>query len=76
MALEKARLKADEMAKVTGVKVKRVDSISENSTVDTYPRPYQNAMYDMKAGNAESSSSLSTGQLEYTTTVSVIYELE
>ncbi len=75
MALEKARTKADEMAKVAGVKIKKVQSISENTSTNNYPLPYQNAKV-MSEWVADSTTSLSPGQLEYTVNISATYELE
>lgn len=75
MALEKAREKANEMAKVSSVSIKKVQSISEGSTGNYYPMPYQNAKV-MNMADSASTTSLSPGQLEYTITVNVTYELE
>lgn len=75
LAIEKAREKAEEMAKVSGVKIKKVQSLSEGSQNNSYPLPYQNAKV-MSAGVADSTTSLSPGQLEYTVNISATYELE
>jgi uncharacterized protein len=75
MALEKARSKADEMASVSGVKIKKVKSISENTSSTPYPLPYQNAKLSYAADSVSNSTSISAGQLEYTTVVNVTYEL-
>jgi uncharacterized protein len=75
MALEKAREKAEAMAKIAGVSIVSVASISENVSSGVTPM-YQNVrMMDM-AGEAKSTSTeLSLGQVEYTATVNVAYEI-
>lgn len=75
MALEKAREKAEAMAKIAGVSIVSVASISENISSGVTPI-YQNVrMMDM-AGEAKSTSTeLSLGQVEYTATVNVAYEI-
>lgn len=75
LAIEKAREKAEEMAKVSWVKIKKVQSLSEGSQNNSYPLPYQNAKV-MSAWMADSSTSLSPWQLEYTVNISATYELE
>ena len=51
LALEKARQKADEIAKVTGVSIKKVQSVSETGTPNSTPM-YQNyKAMDMAVGN-------------------------
>lgn len=75
LAIEKARAKADEMAKVSWVKIKKVQSLSEGSQNSNYPLPYQNAKV-MSEWVADSTTSLSPWQLEYTVNVSATYELE
>ncbi len=74
LAIEKARSKAEEMAKVSGVKIKKVQSLSEVSG-NNYPLPYQNAKV-MSEWVVDSTTSLSPGQLEYTVNISATYELE
>lgn len=51
LALEKARQKADEIAKVTGVSIKKVQSVSESGTPNITPM-YQNyKAMDMAVSN-------------------------
>lgn len=75
LALEKARAKADEMAKTTGVKITKVQSISEGqSSVAPYPPMYQTmkAMDSVGGANTE----IAAGQLDYTIVVNVAYEIQ
>lgn len=74
LALEKARAKAEEMARVTGVTITKVQSISEGqSSVTPYPPVFQNAKaMDSVGANTE----ISTGQLDYTIVVNVAYEIK
>lgn len=75
MALEKAREKADAMAKITGVSIVSIASISENVSGGVTPM-YQNVRLMDMAGEAKSTSTeLSLGQVEYTATVNVGYEI-
>jgi uncharacterized protein YggE len=76
-AIAKARQKADEIASATGLKIKKVQSVSEGSTSRSYPMPmYSNmAMADSVAGTSNGSD-ISVGQLEYTVSVDVVYEVE
>lgn len=75
LALEKARGKADEIAKVTGVSIKKVQSVSESGTPNITPM-YQNyKAMDMAVGAGMNSTSLAPGQLEYTVSMNVSYEL-
>lgn len=75
IALEKARKKAEEMAQVTHVTIIAVQSISENTGVGAIPL-YQNAKsLDMAAGGSTSSTDISVGQVEYTSSVNVSYEI-
>lgn len=75
LALEKARQKADEIAKVTGVSIKKVQSVSESGTPNYTPM-YQNyKAMDMAVGGSTNSTSLAPGQLEYTVSMNVRYEL-
>lgn len=75
LALEKARQKADEIAQVTGVSIKKVQSVSESGTPNYTPM-YQNyKAMDMAVGGSANSTSLAPGQLEYTVSMNVRYEL-
>lgn len=75
MALAKARQKADEIAAATGLKIKKVQSVSEGSTDRNYPvmMNMEKAAMDSSAGSA---SSISLGQLEYSVSLNVVYEAE
>lgn len=76
MALEKARQKADEMAKVTGVRIISVQTLSENTSGGIVPM-YQNVRsLDFAPGESKSSTDISLGQVEYSATVSVSYEIQ
>lgn len=75
LALEKARQKADEIAKVTGVGIKKVQSVSESGTPNATPM-YQNyKAMDFAAVGSANSTTLAPGQLEYTVSMNVTYEL-
>lgn len=78
LALEKARTKADEMAKASGVSIIGVASISESG--NNYPVPMYAQNYksmDMAAGApANPATDISVGQVEYTASVSVAYEIQ
>jgi uncharacterized protein len=76
LALEKARTKADEMAKAAGVTITGVASISESG--NNYPVPMMAQNYrsmDMAGAEAKSDTDISVGQVEYTASVSVAYEI-
>ncbi len=77
MALEKARQKADEMAQATNVRIVSVQSISENMNGGVIPM-YQNMRsLDLAAVWAEKSTTdISLGQVEYSVTVNVSYEIQ
>lgn len=75
LALEKARTKADEMARVAGVSIRKVQNISETGSPTPTPM-YQNyKAMDMAVGGASPSTALAPGQLEYSVNMSVTYEL-
>ena len=75
MALEKAREKAEAMAKIAGVSIVSVASISENVSGGVTPM-YQNVrMMDMAGEAKATSTELSLGQVEYTATVNIAYEI-
>jgi uncharacterized protein len=75
LALEKARTKADEMARVAGVSIRKVQNISESGSPTPTPM-YQNyKVMDMAVGGAAPSTTLAPGQLEYSVSMSVTYEL-
>lgn len=73
LAIAKAKQKAEEMAKATGISVGKVVSISESQN---YATPYANQM--MKSVMADSGTvgwTVSVGQMEVNTTVSINYEI-
>ena len=75
MALEKARQKAEDMAKIAWVSVVSVQSISESVGGGIVPM-YQNVRAMDMVGEAKSTSTdISLGQVEYTATVNVAYEI-
>lgn len=75
LALEKARQKAEEIAKETGLKIKKVQSVSEGSVERNSPMPMN--MKAMAYGaDASGGSDISLGQLEYTISLNVVYEVE
>ena len=75
LAIEKARQKADAMAKVAWVSVISIQSISESIGGGVIPM-YQNVRsLDMATESKSTSSDISIGQLEYTATVNISYEI-
>ena len=75
MALEKARQKAEDMAKIAWVSIVSVQSISESIGGGPVPM-YQNVRTMDMVGEAKSTSTdISLGQVEYTATVNVAYEI-
>ena len=75
MALEKARQKADEIAAATGVKIKKVLSVSENT--QNAPVPMYGNVRTMDAMESVSGNmDLSKGELEYAISISVSYEIQ
>jgi uncharacterized protein YggE len=75
LAIAKARQKAEEMAKATGISVGKVMSISESQN---YVAPYANQMMksNMMADSSNLGGSISIGQLEISTSVSINYEIQ
>lgn len=78
LALEKARTKADEMAKAAWVTITGVASISESGNNYPIPMYAQNfKSLDMAWGAAANpTTDISVGQVEYTANVSVAYEIK
>ncbi|GAB0174291.1 MAG: hypothetical protein HHAS10_01700 [Candidatus Altimarinota bacterium] len=78
LALEKARSKADEMAKAAGVTIAGVASILESGNNYPIPMYAQNFKSLDVAGGAPANQTtdISVGQVEYTATVSVAYEIQ
>ncbi len=76
MALEKARQKADEIAQATGVKIRKVLSVSE-STQNMYPTPlYGNVKMMDTMESSVGNMDISQGELEYMISLNVSYEIE
>jgi uncharacterized protein YggE len=75
LALEKARQKADEIAKVTGVSIKKVQSVSESGVQNITPMHQNFRAMDFTSVGSSNSTSLAPGQLEYTVSMNVRYEL-
>lgn len=75
MALEKARTKADAMAKISWVSIISIQSISEATDGGNVPM-YKNMRALDMAGSAQSEASdISLGQVEYSAMVNVSYEI-
>ena len=75
MAITKARQKAEDMAKATGIAIGKVTSISENQSYN--PPIYRNQMMKAEvASDAGWAGTVSLGQMEITTTVSINYEIK
>lgn len=75
LALEKARQKATEIADVSGLEVKKVQSIAESTP--TYVPMYQNyKSMDMANVGSTASTTIAPGQLEYSVSLNVVYELK
>lgn len=78
-ALMDARAKADQLAKASGMKIRKVLTINDNGSYYNSPRP----MYDMKAETAVAGmgdsvnnfQSLSAGETEVTANVTVVYKI-
>ncbi|MEK9181310.1 MAG: SIMPL domain-containing protein [Patescibacteria group bacterium] len=76
-AMENAKAKADELAKVAGVKLGKVKSFSEESI--SFPEPYPYAYDSYGRGGdamAAEASQIMPGTNKITATVSVVFELE
>lgn len=75
-AIQKARARAELYANATGLKIKRIISISENANMGS-PVPYP--MYAragmMKAEAADAATQVAPGQVDLDVTVNVSYEL-
>ena len=75
LAIAKARQKAEDMAKATGISIWKVTSISENQNYN--PPVYANQLMkeSMMADGGNSGGNVSLGQMEITTNVSINYEI-
>lgn len=74
LAIAKARQKAEDMAKATGISIGKVTSISENQWYN--PPMYANQMIKTSMNDSSiSGGSVSLGQMEITTSVSINYEI-
>jgi hypothetical protein len=78
LAFEKAAQKAKQYAELSGLRVGRVLSLSENTSDDSAP-VYGNRMIKqtmMEFASDESSTVLPSGQMEITTRISAVFSLE
>lgn len=75
LAITKAHQKAEDMAKATGITVGKVVSISESQSYN--PPMYGNQMMkaSMVADGGREGGTISAGQLEISTTISINYEI-
>ena len=75
LAIAKARQKAEDIAKASGISMWKVISISESQ--DSTPPLYQNQMMKVSnmGGEMSDAGGISAGQLEVTTTVAINYEI-
>lgn len=76
IALENARTKADEIAKVAGVTIVGIESISvyTNNSSSAYPYYEKYAVDDM-ASTPAPTADVAVGQLEYSASVSINYSI-
>lgn len=74
LAIAKARQKAEDIAKASGISMWKVISINESQ--DSTPPIYQNQMMKVSnVGEMSDAGGVSAGQLEVTTTVAINYEI-
>lgn len=77
LAYEKADQKAKELAGISGVRLLKPVSISDTTYDIVPPQQFRNASYDSVAGAAPSSeTSLSSGQLEISVNLTVLFGIE
>jgi uncharacterized protein YggE len=77
-AVAKARQRAEIYASATGMKIKRIRSISENTSVGN-PPPYPmmaRKMMSMAAASPVEATPVASGQVQLSVTVNITYELE
>lgn len=72
-AIEKAKKKAESIAKAAGIRLGRIVDVQENSGGND-PRPYYGTMSDTKQANPEEPTQLNPGENKIVTTVSLSYE--
>lgn len=77
LAIEYAREKAEQLASEAGVSLGKITYITENSYTPSY-RTISNYAYDgaMAVPAMESSSSISAGELEISTSVQIVYAID
>lgn len=77
LAFKKAEQKATELAKLSGVKLMKPISISDN-TYDVSPRPYVSNVAEMKtmAMNQSADTQISTGEMGISTNLSILWGIE
>jgi len=76
LAFEKAKQKAEELASLSGVKLVKPVSVSDNSTDVKTPSPLSNVAFAEDSSSRSVGSALSSGQLEITLNVNVIWGIE
>lgn len=72
-AIEKAKKKAESIAKAAGIRLGRIVDVQESGG-DNDPRPYYSTMSDTKQANPEEPTQLNPGENKVVTTVSLSYE--
>lgn len=76
-ALENAKQKAEALAQVAGVKLRRVVSFSESVSGPIFPQPYYDRAFGLgEAKEGASAPSIEPGSNEIIMTVSITYEIE
>ncbi|MFS8131089.1 MAG: SIMPL domain-containing protein [Candidatus Dojkabacteria bacterium] len=76
LAFDKAKQKADELSGLSGVKLVKPVSVSDNSTDVKTPSPITNVAFAQDSAASSVGSALSSGQLEITLNVNVIWGIE
>ena len=79
MAIQKAKEKAELIAKQSGMKLGEIKSVYENADYNPSPIMYTNAKMDMAAGAVNeslSSPSIQSGQNEIKVDVTLVYEVK
>jgi uncharacterized protein len=76
LAMQKAKAKAEQMAKLSGVTLGDPTYVTEST--NNYPMPYVTNYYreDMAMGAVAPTTSISAGEMEITATVQIAYEIK
>ena len=81
-ALKDARVKADQLAKASGMKIRKVLTINDNGSYYNGPTPmyavkgmWTSAMEDMAVDQSNASIGLAPGETEVTVNVTVVYKI-